>query len=192
MRIQAEQQLTWFAEAVDQVEPFLLSDDVFRSLGGLSLLPRQDLSLGTLILAADVLGATEVPLSQADRARAAGLLRRWEAISSKVPAALDRKAMAEARQRANLWNAYARDLLDSRREAARYPAEVRHRVALERLLERLKEDAASTLRGAIRQADQAIRLLLEPDGFIWEGFLQAVYPPPAYWFLHGILKGEPA
>lgn len=188
MPIPPERQLAWFAEALGQFETFLLSDDVFRPLGGLSVLPRQDLGLGTLMLAADVLGARDVPLSQADRAHAASYLRRWEAMASKHPAALGRKALAEARQRANLWNAYARDLLDSPREAARYPAEVRHRVALERLLERLAGDAASSVRGTIRGADETIRDLLEPNGFVWEGFLGAIYPPPAYWFLHGTLK----
>ncbi|HSR48289.1 MAG TPA: hypothetical protein VLL77_09950, partial [Anaerolineales bacterium] len=80
---------------------------------------------------------------------------------------------------------------DSRREAARYPAEVRHRVALERLLERLLDDeSAGTTRAGARLGDDVVRSLLHNGPFVWDLFLEEVYPPEPYWFLYGIPRAS--
>lgn len=188
MTIPPSQQLKWFAQALDQLEAFLLSDQVFQPLGGLSMMPRQDVSLGGLLLTADVLGAPEVPLTAADRAEASRLLRRWEVERSSHGAAIERKAVAEARQRANLWKGYVGDLLESEREAGRFPVEVRHRVALERLLDTLGSAVPQAMRETVRESDQAVQRRHHSGKFIWEDFLRAVYPPPAYWYLYGSVQ----
>lgn len=184
MVLPPERQLAWFAQALDQLEAFLLSDDVFRPLAGLTVHPRPDLSLGAVFLAADFLGAA--PLSRESEIRAERLLLKWEADAARHAAAVEGKALAEARQRANLWLAYVDEIRESPREASRYRNEVRHRVALERLLERLEGgESATQVRLRVQGADDRARAAFAAGPFVWEPFLESAYPRDRYWFLYG-------
>lgn len=180
-----EAQLAWFTTALDELKPFLQSDDVFRPLHHAPAGMRQDLSLGLLLLTADSLSARAEELSEADRAVLAEADRRWEAERVSQASAVARKAEAELRSRINLWRAYVQDLEEKPKEAASYAVEVRHRAIVERLQEVLGGRTEDRLRHRLAELDSRLRGSWTPGPFVWDPALEGRYPRSAYWFLYG-------
>jgi hypothetical protein len=179
-------QVSWFGAALEGLESFLLSDDVFRRLGSAPLQPQQDLSLGALLLTADSLAAANIPLSPDDRGRADRLLLRWDEEQARRPAALERKALRELPQRLNLWRAYLTDLAENPREARSFSTDVRNRVLLSRLLPVLSDRSETeTWEQRAAALDAALRPIWHPGAFVWDDYLTPAYPREEYWFLYG-------
>ena len=185
--------LSWFEAALEGIEPFLLSDDIFRPLRGLPGPPQQDQSLGAILLVADSLEAGDHPDPPAERARAVPLLHRWEEERSNHPAAIERKALAELSQRHNLWRAYLADLLEDAREARSFATDVRNRVLLTRLqTELLEPEGRKAWSDRCEVLDRRLRPIWSPGPFLWAPYLATAYSQEDYWFLYGSPTGARA
>lgn len=180
-----EIQLAWFSAALEELTAFLLSPDIFRPLHHPPPRMAQDLSLGSLLLAFDVLHASRPALAPADQARWDHLRLRWEAERAAQPAVIEAKASAEVPRRLSLWRAYMQELGERPAEADEYASEVRHRVIIDRLQGALGGRSQGTPIALIDRLDRALRPWLEQAPFLWGQNLRAAYPEARFWYLYG-------
>jgi hypothetical protein len=179
-----EVQLAWFSTALEELSAFLRSPDVFRPLHHPPPGMVQDLSLGGLLLAADVLSFLPDDRAPALRAPADQALRAWEIERASHPAAIEAKAEAEIPYRLNLWRAYLQDLTEKPTEIAAYTSEVRHRVILDRLLQ-IRGGEAGAKAMQMAQTDEQLRLWFRAGSFVWSSELKRAYPEGPFWYLYG-------
>jgi len=184
MALRPELELAWFGAALDDLPDFLLSNDTLRRLSHPPPGTTHDLSLGGLILAGDMLRATEGELSPSDRSRWSRLQARWEEERGRRAAAVERKAAAELPMRLNLWRSYLSDLGENPRDARDYSVEIRNRVIIERLAEVLG-DRRGGAAVPISRLDEVLHRWFAPGPFIWPEVLRHAYPEDRYWYLHG-------
>lgn len=174
---------------LDEMEDLLLSREVFWPLDA-SAATRSDqfpkLSIGAFLLTTDQLAsqANEMSPEQINTFQALG--EAYAQVSSKWPANLGKKAVAEMRQRANLWRAYLQELADNPSMAENYAQEVKNRVLLERLQEPAQgAEGLQEVRDRIQDLDSLLRSRFQPGNFIWDPRLLGSYSDDRYWFLAG-------
>lgn len=172
-----EQDAAYLKAAADELEPFLLSDEIHWPLspapgGGLSRL-----SLGSLLLGRARLCAVNDP-------RLAALEAPIEAVRAEWRTHWERKAQRESGERLNLWANFLSDLQDRPdRTAGEYPQEVRNRVMLDLLLAEanLHRPAEAARLDAL---DGLLRQLSQPGPFVWPAELEAGFPESRFWYLY--------
>jgi hypothetical protein len=177
--------------AMDELEPFLLSDALYWPLGlqareGEAPYPR--LTLGSLMIARQRL--VTLSASSRDRAEALKLERALDTLRTRWLVRWQSKATREFSSRLRQWQNY---LDEYRREpesqAVYYPYEVRWRVMLS-----LLAGDATGMPDAERQSlvglDALVRAVHLPGVFLWETSLQLAFPQDEFWYLYGKLKAE--
>lgn len=173
-----ETDLLYFRTALDELEPYLLSNELYWVLGVPHIsLPR--LTLGNLLLTRLRLQARHA-LPPDEEMRLDHLRQRWRA-------AWEKKARREFNSRLNLWRNYLEDYFESPANyAADYPQEVRSRV----LMELLRPEIAAPLpeEELLHALDARLRTAFIPGPFIWEAEMSAVFPAETWWYLYGRLK----
>jgi hypothetical protein len=180
-----EYEVRYISAALDELENYLLSDELFWPLvfraGSLDQsYPR--LTLGGLLLAKQKITSNYVPqlnipihkyLLEIDMMR-----QKWQIMWGK-------KAHREWQSRLNQWKNYLNELRQSPEKHIDYfPYEVRWRVILELLgndYSQIPEEEIELLRGM----DLMLKALFVPGEFIWEASLQTAFPEPKFWFLYG-------
>lgn len=183
--------LRYLENMLDEIEPFLLSKEIFWPLSGRLQNGRHypNLSLGQLLLTLDELTAQAGAMELDQQRSFTDLEREFDELQQARPANLERKAMGELRQRLNLWRAYLTDVIGSNRSASSYEFEVRHRVLLSRLQVFTREgEDLEALRRKVKRQDSRLRPVFRQGGFLWDTSVEALYPRPEYWFLYGQLK----
>jgi hypothetical protein len=156
----------FLTDALSQLKPYLLSNEIFWNLG-----KDPQLTLGNLLLAAAGLQAAG-SLSPADQRAIADFKKEWGS-------AWEKKAEREFAARLRLWSAYLAELGESpSRHAGSYPTEVRHRVLLQ-----LLAGEASGLSRQLDGVDGSLKSLTSPAAFAWDAALEPAFPKSGYWFL---------
>ncbi len=179
----AAQDLAFLLTGVEQLEAYLLSDELYWPLTGPTRLPR--LTIGGLLLAARRLRARK--LSGAEAAQVTGLENRQEAIRAKWRSAWERKCRREVRARLDLWRNYLTDTRQSPAALAQdFPFQVQWRVILHLLSKELAAPAPEA--EALAALDAMLKEFWLPGDFIWEVELAGEFPPTEFWFLYGKLK----
>jgi hypothetical protein len=187
--------LRYLQAGLDQLESYLLSNDLYRPIGlqaARGETPYPPLTLGWLILARLRAQAAAQANAQtpAERLELERLSAQIDALRSRWRSAWGDKAQAEFRARLNLW----RDFLEEYRKdpAAnydRYAYEVNRRVLLELLTQE-----ATQLPEADQQAlaglDGWLQAVFTPGAFIWEPLLTPSFPQPTFWYLYGKLLDD--
>jgi hypothetical protein len=173
---------------INQLDPYILSNEVFWPLGGKSsdgdAFPRA--SLGQLLLTLDELSVLAEGMDPEQAARFQRERSAFEGFRQKRPANLEAKAWAEVAQRLNLWRSLLRDLREGDRGAGSYRTDVRQRFFLTRLQTFLTDgEKLSKLRIELSQLDGALRGRFRSGGFLWQPRLRHVYDRDEYWFLYG-------
>ncbi|MEW5939205.1 MAG: hypothetical protein AB1750_06070 [Chloroflexota bacterium] len=164
-----EKDKAYYQEGIEQVEPYLLSKELYYPISARTTDLTQ-LTLGGLLLTRARLGRTP---------GLGALDSRLDSVRAKWRSAWDAKARREVRARSELWKDYLSEVRHDRRGAARqYSQNVRHRVIIALLGE------TSDL------MDNYVRSILVPGAFVWDGSLQGNFPPPDFWFLYGSLSLE--
>lgn len=153
-------------EALPQLREYLLSDELYWSLGG--SLPR--LTPGNLLLSLARLEAVDP--------RSAWTLRgKLEAIQAQWRSAWEKKTSRETASRLRLWSQFLSEHThDEGPHRAHYAASVRERVILQ-----LLQCGAPQL----AELDALLRARFQPGGFAWEAVYQGVFPESEFWFLYG-------
>jgi hypothetical protein len=187
--IPTESLLQSFQEMLVELEPYLLSPELFWPLDSRSSGIAQDrLTLGNLLLCLDQLTAVRESWdiqSEADF-RKSELL--WHQEQEKWKSAIRNKASKEFGSRINLWRAYLMDLEDGQAANFDYRHEVRNRVIIERLCE--FELAKDRRQKDLQNVDRLLRSLVIQSEFIWPLQLQPLYPSQAFWFLYRLPRKQ--
>jgi len=173
---------------LDQMESYLLSNDIYRPVGVSAPHgepPYPQLTLGAVLLS--LLRAQATADSSSQNAQLTRLQNELEAWRSKWRAAWGRKAEVEFRSRLNLW----RDFLEDYRQHPdanydRYAYEVTRRVMLELLFTEIDELPVPDSQ-MFSGLDSILRALFMNGNFIWEPVLRTVFPQEKYWYLYGEL-----
>lgn len=169
----------------DELEPYLLSNEVYWQLSGRvsagrRALPR--LTIGGLRLALARLEAVEVRLTPEQRAILRDARTRWQAARAKWAAAVERKAERELNSRLGLWRNFLEDCRDARRQCAQeYP----HQASMRVMIEWLSDEARQPTAGKLQQLDARLRACFVSGPFIWASELEASFPAGRFWFLYG-------
>lgn len=187
-----EYNLTLARAILEQLEPFLHTDDAFWPLSVRPPhpgVPFPQLSLGVLLLTLDELNAVEMDVEPATRSAIQSVERELDRITQKWTVAVEGKALSEASQRLSVWRAYLQDTRDGRTDQADYRQEVKQRVILGRLLglARSSPDGQDAV-VALLELDEELRSLFAPGGFIWDARLERIYPQAEFWFLYGGIR----
>ncbi len=173
-----ETDLLYFKTGLDELEPYLLSDELYWVISAPHIsLPR--LTLGNLLLTRLRLQARNA-LPPAEDARLEQLRQRWRS-------AWEKKAQREFRSRLSLWRNYLEDYFEAPSAyAADYSHEARSRV----LMELLRSEMTAPLpeEELLRALDARLRTAFISGPFIWEAEIQAVFPAETWWYLYGRLK----
>lgn len=181
-----ENNLSLLAIMLDEVEAFLLSEEIFWPLTVKSKrdagLPR--LTLGAILLILDELQAQQVGMSPPQSIQYQKLNRQVERVWLKWAAAIERKANSESRARLNMWKAFIQDLEQSPEMILDYPQEVRNRVILSRLSEYQNKMNLMETTQILQHLDRIIWNSTSPGGFIWDEHLMPIYSPEKYPYLY--------
>ena len=184
----ADYNLNLFETIIEELESFLLSNEVFWPLGGSPQKgqpPFPQLSMGQCQLTKKELEAVEDELDPNQTLRWAKIRELAWMLRSKWTTAMAQKAMAEASQRLNLWRAYIVDVKESSVASDNFPYEVRHRVILDLLSEFTQLLDDDQIRDQLQSLDGILRgMLTGSSQFIWEEPLSRVYPEQEYWYLY--------
>jgi hypothetical protein len=187
-----EYDLRYLKAGADELENYLLSDDIFwpvdiRPPAGQPGYPQ--LTLGGLLLARKRLIAYDKSPKEAEDVEK--LITNMDAVRSNWRVAWERKAGRSFGVRLKMW----RDFIEEYRQgpldnADRYPYEVRLRTMLA-LLKTEGGGQASAEADLLAILDKFLDTVLITDGFVWEPELQMGFPENIYWYLYGRLPAMP-
>ena len=171
--ISPEKDQAFFEEGLRELEPYLLSNELYWP-SRVRTADFTQLTLGALLLVGTRLKGT-------------GLAAELVAVRSKWRSAWETKARREVHARSELWKDFLGEARSSPNESARrYPSEVRHRAILELLIEGLPERSDA----AVDALDETLRAFWLPGDFVWDAALEPVFPKKSFWFLYGTLTKE--
>lgn len=177
------QDLAFVQTGLEELEAYLLSDELFWPLSGPASLPR--LTPGGLLLALRRLDGRSI--SPAEAAQVTGLETRLGAARSKWRSAWEKKTRREVRARLDLWKNYLADYQQSpEAQAENYPQQVQWRVILQLLSGELSTPLSEYQ--ILPELDKMMQPFWLPGNFVWEPELKAVFLETEFWFLYGRLK----
>ena len=184
-----EYDLGYLRAGIPMLEDYLLSKDIYWSLGGSP--PRGEPGFPSLTLSGILIAQARLhahPLTMGQRDKMARLDEHIDDLRARWRVAWERKASNEFRARLNLW----RDFLGEYRQSPeahsdRYSYEVSRRGMLNLLGQEAGEvqPAESDLLTAL---DKLLRAVFIPGNFIWDPELAPGFPPSKYWYLYGDVK----
>lgn len=183
-----EYDFLYIQAALDQLESYLLSKDIYRPVGGnppSGEAPYPQLTLGTLLLAIKRANANAHTPDQ--KAELTKVLEQLEAIRSKWLSAWGRKASVEFRSRLNLWSEFLNEYRQHpESHHDRYAYEVSRRVMLQLLF---PDTVAlpSAAEQLLASLDNLLKAVMISGKFIWEDSLKTTFPENEYWYLYGYL-----
>ena len=177
--------------AVQDLQDYILSKDIYRPLGLTVRLPGSgqipQLTIGNLLLSQARLAARysteELPAELAE------ITRRIDQERSAWRSNWAQKAGREYTSRLNLWSQYLRELrADPRANAAFYPNEVRNRTILRLLVAEMLGEVPQNEVDQINLLDGILNGLTQPGPFIWEPGLEVAFPQDSFWFLYKTIR----
>jgi hypothetical protein len=177
--------LTFLQSGVETLESYLLSDDLFWSLGVASPTGQSYpmLTLGELLLFAKC-AQTLAQSSEQDVAYRKAETQ-LEMQRTRWRTAWERKAAKEFQSRLRQWGERVEEIRrDPAENAPYYHTEVRLRT----FLELLKPDAAEVdpaYLEHLHSLDLILEALFSPGDFIWHPDLAPAFPKGEFWFLWG-------
>jgi len=184
-----ERSLELLESMLAELEAYLGSAELFWPLAlrpdlRLPHVPR--LTIGNLLLTLDELEVVEHELGGADRTRLSGARSRWEDWRTRRVVAVERKAGREIEARWRMWQTYLNELSERAEAADEYPAEVRNRLRLARLMETIDPRSwPAHLEDRLEAADERLRSGFRKGAFTLTEPLKQRYPPFEYWYLYG-------
>lgn len=184
-----EYDLTFLQGGIPELQAYLLSNDIYWSLGLVAPSgerPYPQMTLGWLLLAQR--RAAGWPQGYTSP-QLASLTRQMEMTRDKWHTAWRKKAALEFRSRLKLWANYLNDYRGDKIHAHQYAYESQRRVLLH-LLETETDEISSAESDLLKGMDNYLRAVLHPSDFIWEPELTSAFPPEAYWYLYGSLPDK--
>lgn len=182
-------ELEYLHHALDELERYLLSDELFwpvlaRPSGGGSFLK---LTIGNLLFSLKKLETLSAgrKLSHAEEADLRAIQAELETIQRQWQVAWESKASREFKSRFGQWAHVLNDLKkDFEAQAPYFHTEVRLRV----LLALLDEYAPDTEGYDLAPLDAFLERLLSTGRFAWAPELESGFPRDEFWYLYGEMK----
>jgi len=185
----AEYDLRYLKSGVDQLEEYLLSNDIYRSIGIFAPFgepPYPQMTLGGLLLARLRAQSTKHTASQ--RVELERLSLELESTRTKWQVAWEKKARAEFRARLNLWRDFLEEYdEDPEANYDRYGYEVGRRVMLQLLTGEVAE-FPEVEQEMLSNLDHILEAEFVPGEFIWDAAIEPVFPKKPFWYLYGDLN----
>jgi outer membrane PBP1 activator LpoA protein len=184
----AADQLTLLSTFLDELDPYLVSKELFWPLGGKQQqAPR--LTLGNLLLAMRTLESPAASLDVSQQAQLHKLQTRWHQARVKMASAISAKALREMGARLNLWQGFLTDLSESQGKHYLYASEVRNRVLFALLATLpLDEEEVSRLLKSMASLDNQLAAYTKAAPFQWEEELEAAFAREAFPYLYRTLR----
>jgi hypothetical protein len=185
----AEYDLGYLESAVELLERYLLSKDVYWKLNASS--PPGDpsfpsLTLGAVLLSAARIQPRDLSTSQSDRKNS--VEQDINRIRMKWRSAWGNKAREEFRSRLDLWRNFVEEFRhDPPENYDRYSYEVGRRVMLQ-LLEKDATDIPISQQQMLTGLDRILSGLMIHGDFVWDAQLAPGFPPESYPYLYRALK----
>ena len=187
----AEYDLWYLRAGIDQLESYLLSNEIYWPIGVIAPAgepPYPQLTLGNLLLARQ--RAQETAVTPTQRAELNRLNNELEATRSRWRVAWSQKAQAEFHARLNLWRNFVEEYRkDPSAHYDRYTYEVGRRVLLQ-LLEPESESIPKAEQDLLTGLDEVLKAVIVTGEFIWDDELASGFPQGVYWYLYGQVKKE--
>lgn len=181
--------LAYVQACLGEMEPYLLSKELFWSLSGRepggSVFAR--LTIGGILISIHRLRVADESrtLSASQTHQFNKLIEGFGVVQSKWRVAFEAKSKRELSSRINQWRNYLDELEDRFADhAGYYPAEVRVRVIAQLLLDSITDPDSQEVEH-IACLDSRLRRVLKGCEFIWEPYLSSGFPDDVYWFLYG-------
>ena len=185
----AEYDLQFLKAGIDQLESYLLSNDIYRPIGiraAAGETPYPQLTLGWLLLSH--LKTQNTSVSSDQKRELDHLSEQLESVHSRWRAAWGTKAKSEFHARLNLWRDFLEDYRKHPRENGdRYAYEINRRVLLD-LLQTEADNLPSSDLEMLDGLDRLLRSVFDPGDFVWETVFMVSFPKRTYWYLYGKLK----
>ncbi|MEI8133083.1 MAG: hypothetical protein WCG34_11670 [Leptolinea sp.] len=180
MTDQLKTDLAYIQSAVDELEMYLLSEDVIRQLPGISF------SVGGILLAYQRISAANLE----DR-----VLSEWKALEelrSHWKIAWGNKCLLEMKMRLRQWGDFILGMAsDEHESSSAYRHQVRNRVILQLLVDSIPAQA-ETYAESIKRKDTILQKYSVDNDFVWEAQVQSGFSREKYWYLYRAMKYEKA
>lgn len=187
----AEYDLRYLRAGLDQLEKYLLSNDLYWP-GNVSAPagepPYAQLTPGSLLLARQRLQATVQ--TEAEQVEAQELIERFNSVMMQWRTAWGKKCAADFHGRLRLWG----DFLNEYRERPaanydRYSYEVGRRAQLH-LLRPQAVDLPDAELENLAGLDKLLKAVFVRGAFVWSDELLPAFPEGIFWFLYGRLSKD--
>jgi len=170
--------LHYIKNSADELENFLLSNDVIRNLPDLSL------SAGGLMLAQKRLQSANMG------GEAAESWQQIEQIRGHWKAAWANKCQQEVRMRMRLWGDFILGLShDGNEPSSAYRHQVRNRVIMQ-LIEDTHPEKVVEFEESIQRKDKLLIKYSADNDFIWEDEIKDGFPKEKFWYLYRVMRYE--
>ena len=181
-----EYDLRYLKAGIEQLESYLLSSDVYWSIGSRAPAgetPYPQLTLGVLLLAR--LRAQSSMKTSTQQVELEELNGRLNDLRTRWRVAWEGKASKEYHARLNLWKNFLEEYrANPETQYDRYKYEVTRRVMLH-LLGAETENIPQTQRDLLASLDLLLHTIFISGKFIWDISLDASFPQDQYWYLYG-------
>ncbi|MGB7114620.1 MAG: hypothetical protein WBD56_00610 [Anaerolineales bacterium] len=181
-----EYDLRYLKAGIEQLESYLLSSDVYWSIGTRAPAgetPYPQLTLGVLLLAR--LRAQSSMKTSTQQVELEELNGRLNDLRTRWRVAWEGKASKEYHARLNLWKNFLEEYrANPETQYDRYKYEVTRRVILD-LLGAETENIPQTQRDLLASLDLLLHTIFISGKFIWDISLDASFPQDQYWYLYG-------
>ena len=181
-----EYDLRYLKAGIEQLESYLLSSDVYWSIGTRAPAgetPYPQLTLGVLLLAR--LRAQSSMKTSTQQVELEELNGRLNDLRTRWRVAWEGKASKEYHARLNLWKNFLEEYrANPETQYDRYKYEVTRRVMLD-LLGAETENIPQTQRDLLASLDLLLHTIFTSGKFIWDISLAASFPQDQYWYLYG-------
>jgi len=180
MTEQLKKDLIFIKSSVDELETYLLSEDVIRQLPGISI------SVGGILLANKRISSANLE----DQ-----VFTDWKAleeIHSHWKTAWGNKCLLEMKMRLRQWGDFILGMASDKHESSSaYRHQVRNRVILQ-LLEESIPSQAEVFTESIKRKDAILQKYSVDNDFVWEEEVISGFPREKYWYLYRIMKYDKA
>ena len=182
----AADQLTLLSTFLDELDTYLLSNELFWPLG--SHVQATRLTLGNLLLAMRTLEGTETQLDVPQQVQLHKLQTHWHQARVKMTSAISSKALREMGARLNLWQGFLTDLSEGQGKHYLYASEVRNRVLFALLATLTVDDEdVRDLDKSMVSLDNRMAAYTKPAPFQWEEELEGAFAREAFPYLYRTL-----
>jgi len=191
MKLTAEYDLRYFSEEINDLETYLLSNQIYWPPSIFACKgenPYPEMTLGWLLLYQ--LRLRSLVKTDEEVSKFVNYNTHFEDIRNRWRSAWGRKAKLEYHNRLNLW----RDYLDDYRHNPcanynRYAYEVNRRVLLQLLSDETNEITQEEIQ-IVQGLDQILSVAFIPGDFIWDPVISSSFPGEVYWYLYGTLSRD--